>query len=288
MAGFGDLASLSEPLAMTALPTPLLTLPGAPPAAIALPPPALPTFNLVTMLVVGLLLQALSSSPWSFAALGWVALVPLLVLARAGSVVVAAVVIFAVSFVGRAVGLVSSGAEDVAVVGAAASAVGVVVVAVAHRFAHRVWPMVGTCAAAFAVVVVEYLAVRWQLPAAGLLTLSATQPGDLPLFRLVDVVTPLGISFLVAWVNAVLAAYGEMFLVEDPLSRHRRERGLFIQTLACFVVGVAAHAAGFLFGVFAVEVPGEGTHVDVVAAIAATGLVAMIALVISAAWSARA
>jgi len=236
--------------------------PATPPPPVTLPPTSLPTLNLVAMLGWGLVFQALTPS---YALAAWACLLPLLVLARTASVVVAVVAGFVVVVVGRVVGGVAVG--DAVVVGAAT-----VVVMLAHRIAHRVLPRVGSLAAPCAVVVVEYVAGRCGVSSASL-PLSALQAADVPLFRWVDVVTPLGISFALAWTQAVLAGYGESFLVVDPIPQRQRERGLLLASSACFVVvGFVGHVVGFVGR----DRIGDGSHVDVVAGVAALGLVTLL------------
>ncbi|HEY1100379.1 MAG TPA: hypothetical protein VGF99_15680, partial [Myxococcota bacterium] len=203
-----------------------------------LPPPVLPMRNLVTMLVTSTLLLTWASSPWSMAVASWLWLLPLLVLARAATLPLAVSCIAAVVVVARLVGGALGGVDghgvDVPV--ALVGAVVVVVVAVVHRFVHRELPNVGTLGAACAVVVAEYVvgssAVVGSIGVQGTQALSfaAQQTGDVPFFRCVDLVTPLGLSAAVVWTQAVLAAYGERFLAVDPIPRHERERGLFSQT----------------------------------------------------------
>ncbi len=240
--------------------------PTSPPSAVPLPAPRLPLRNLVPMLVWGVVFQALTSSTSSVATVAaWVCLLPLLVLGRTASLSVAVVGGFVVVFVGRAVGL-GVGVDAAVVAGA------VVVVMLAHRVVYRELPVLGALAAPCAVVVVEYLASRFSLPGATALSLSVRQAADVPLFRWVDVVTPLGISFAIAWVQAILAGFGESFLVFDPVPQHVRERGLFIATSVCFAVVAVAHVVGF----FIDDAVGSGSHVDVVAGVAGVGLVVLV------------
>ena len=249
--------------------------PTTPPPAVALPPTSLPTLNLVAMLGWGFVFQALTPS---YALAAWASLLPLLVLGRTASLPVAVVGGFVVVVVARAAAVGDVAAA--AVIGTAT-----VVVMIVHRFAHRELPRVGAWAAPCAVVVVEYLAMRTGLSVTSL-PLSSLQAADVPLFRYVDIVTPLGISFAVAWSQAVLAGFGESFLVADPIPQVVRERGLLFATSVCFVVVVVVgHGVGFFIDDAQGPVHstiGSGTHVDAVAAVAAVGLVVLLAMAVAA------
>jgi hypothetical protein len=241
-----------------------------------MPPAVLPLHNLVPMLIFGTLAQATASGPWSFAGAAWVCLLPLLVLARALPVWAAPLVVFAVSFVGRVVAFANDDSfvavADAAV--AAATVAGITVaVAMAHRLVMRELPLLGSLAAPAAVVVLEWLAAHQQWPGATFLPLHLLQSGDVPFYRFVDVLTPLGISFAVAWGQSVMAGFGEAWLAEDPHPQLVRERGLRVGANLCFwLVVVVGHVGGF----FKDDPTRTATHQDLVVGIAGVALVGMI------------
>ena len=243
-----------------------------------MPPPRLPRLNLAPMIVFGLVFQVLAAGPWSFAGAAWLCLLPLLVLVRClppGQAVVAG---FGLPFLGRMLALALAGGPPVDVVsdvvsGAAVIAGLTLLVLLCHRLVMRELPLVGSLAAPCAVVVVEWAATRYGLPGAGLLPLSATQASDVPWWRWVDVLTPLGISFGVAWAQSVMAGFGEAWLAPDPHPQDVRERGLRLGANLCFLlVVVVGHVGGLLRD----EPTSTATQHDVVAGLAVAAITAMI------------
>ena len=241
----------------------------------------LPLKNLVPMLVSGLIFQTLASGRFSFALAAWLSLVSLAVLARAASWPLFLGTAFAVVLLGRTIGwagvLTDGGVpvEGAGVIAAAALAAGLIVLCLcAHRIAMRELPTLGPLALPAAVVVVEWSAAHFGWPGAALLPLSTTQPGDVPLWRFVDVLTPLGISFAVASAQSVLAGFGEAHLAPDPWPQKVRERGQRIAANLCFwFVFLGAHIGGFWRSPDAVA----GDHGDVVFGVCA-GLLALLLL----------
>ncbi|MDP2345087.1 MAG: hypothetical protein Q8O67_29350 [Deltaproteobacteria bacterium] len=242
----------------------------------------LPLKNLVPMLVSGLVFQICASGRFSFAVAAWLSLVSLAVLARAASWPLFLGTAFAVVLLGRTIGwhgVLTEGGVAVdgggVVVAAAVSACLIVACLCAHRIAMRELPVLGPLALPAAVVVVEWSAVHFGWPGAALLPLSTSQPGDVPLWRFVDVLTPLGISFAVASAQSVLAGFGEAYLAPDPWPQKVRERGQRIAANLCFwFVFLGAHLGGFLRPAD----PVAGGHVDVVFGVCAGILVVVLAL----------
>ena len=234
----------------------------------------LPLNNLGPMLVSGLVLQACASGRFSFAAAAWLSLVSLAVLARAASWPLFLGSSFAVVVVGRIIawhGVLTETLSGAAaptpvdgggvVVAAVVCASLVVLCLCAHRIAMRELPTLGPLALPAAVVVVEWTSQYFNLPGAQLFALSTTQSGDVPLWRFVDVLTPLGVSFAVASAQSVLAGFGEAWLAPDPWPQKVRERGQRIAANLCFwFVFLGAHLGGFARPAD----PVAGAHVDVV------------------------
>ena len=158
----------------------------------------LPTKHLVPMLVAGLVFQATSSGRFAFAAAAWMCLVSLATLARTASLPLFLSTSFAVIWLGRLIGwhgvLTDGGVvvDGVGVVAASATAAGLTVLCLlAHRIAMRELPSWGPQVLPAAIVVVEWSAAHFQLPGAALLPLSTSQPGDVPFWRWVDLLSPL-------------------------------------------------------------------------------------------------
>ena len=205
--------------------------------------PPLAREQLATMLGTGFLFQACASGRFSFAAAAWLCLLPLAVLVRAGRLPVALVGAFGAVFFGRLVGWV--GVVDDALVGAASAAALTVVALLAYRHVMRELPRAGSFALPLAVVVVEGVATR--VTGLSLFPLSTTQAADVPLWRFVDVLTPLGVSFCVAWAQGAMAGWGESWIAEDPHDQDTRERGVRLGAAASFwVVFVVGHVGGLL------------------------------------------
>ncbi len=235
----------------------------------------LPLRNLVPMLVSGLIFQICASGWLSFAVAAWLSLVSLAVLARSASWPLFLGTSFAVVLLGRTIGWHGALNEGGSVVVAAAvAAVSIVACLCAHRVAMRELPTLGPLALPAAVVVVEWSAQHFGWPGAQLLPLSTTQASDVPLWRFVDVLTPLGISFAVASAQSVLAGFGEAFLAPDPWPQKVRERGQRIAANLCFwIVFLGAHIGGC----WRPADPVPGAHVDVVFGLCA-GLLVLLAV----------
>lgn len=214
----------------------------------------LPLKNLVPMLVAGLVFQGCASGRFAFAGAAWMCLVSLATLARCASLPLFLSTSFAVIWLGRLIGwhgvLLEDGAiaaGSAVVAASATAAVLTVLCLLCHRIAMRELPTLGPQVLPAAVVVVEWLARTFDLPGASLLPLFTSQPGDVPWFRWVDLITPLGISFGVAWAQGVLAGFGEAWLAEDPHPQHKRERGQRIAAnLMFWSVFIVGHCFGFL------------------------------------------
>jgi hypothetical protein len=213
-----------------------------------MPPLRLPTQNLAPMILSGLVFQACASGPFAFAGAAWLCLLPLLVLMRCVPLWQATALGFLVVGVARlasASALWGVGAE--AVVAAAVIAGLTLVVLLSHRLVMRELPLVGAFAAPAALIVVETAAEQFQLPGATLLPLSSLQSADVPLWRFVDVLTPVGISAAVCWGQSVMAGFGEAWLAPDPASQLERERGLRVGANAAFwLLAVGGHLGGLL------------------------------------------
>jgi hypothetical protein len=241
-----------------------------------MPPPRLPLHNLAPMVAFGLLFQFLAAGPWSFAAAAWLCLLPLLVLVRCLPPGQALAAGFAIPFVGRLLaGAIGGAGNDNVVVAAAVIAGLTLVVLMSHRLVMRELPLLGSLAAPCAVVVVEWAAGHWALPGAAWLPLSSTQASDVPFFRWVDLLTPLGISFGVAWGQSAMAGFGEAWLAPDPHSQAHRERGLRLGANLCFwLVVVVGHVGGMLRD----DPTSTPTHHLVVVGLAGAALLAMVTL----------
>jgi hypothetical protein len=138
----------------------------------------------------------------------------------------------------------------------------------------RELPLLGAFAAPAAVVVVEAVAAHFALPGAPLLPLSSTQVADVPFWRFVDVLTPLGISFGVAWGQSVMAGFGEAWLADDPHPQLVRERGLRLAANLCFwLLVVGGHGGGFLRSDPLTTTPAHGSSVFGIAVVVLIGLV---------------
>jgi len=252
---------------MRALPEPV---PASP-----MPPPSLPTTNLAPMIVFGLVFQGLAAGPYTFAAAAWMCLLPLLVLVRALPLVPAIAASFVIPLVGRGASLAlvpveaGGGFENAVGIAAATS-----VMLLCHRVVMRELPLVGALAAPCAVVVVEYAFGAWSLPGAMLLPLSSTQAGDVLFMRFVDVLTPLGISFGVAWGQSTMAGFGEAWIAPDPYSQAERERGLRVGANLCFWILIVLFHGGGLLRDAPTATP---THHVVVFGVCCAALVAMLA-----------
>ena len=248
-------------------------LPPVPPTP--MPPRPLPVLNLAPMLLAGLVFQATASGPVSFAAAAWLCLLPLLVLVRCVPLWQALAFGFGVPFVGRLVAASAAlGIGADAVVAAAVIATLTTLVLLSHRLVMRELPLVGALAAPAAVVVVEAVAAHFALPGASLLPLSSTQVADVPFWRFVDVLTPLGISFGVAWGQSVMAGFGEAWLADDPHPQLVRERGLRLAANLCFwLLVVMGHGGGFLRSDPLTTAPAHGSIVFGIAVVALAGLV---------------
>ena len=213
----------------------------------------LPTKHLVPMLVAGLVFQATASGRLAFAAAAWMCLVSLATLARTASLPLFLSTSFAVIWLGRLIGwhgvLIDDGVvvDGFGVVAASATAAALTVLCLlAHRIAMRELPAWGPQVLPAAIVVVEWSAAHFQLPGASLLPLSTSQPGDVPFWRWVDLISPLGISFAVAWTQAVLAGFGEAWLADDPNTQAVRERGQrIVSNLVFWLILVVGHVFGF-------------------------------------------
>ncbi len=246
-----------------------------PVAAQVIPPDPLPLHNVAPMVVFGLIFQGLASGPWAFTAAAWLCLLPLLVLVRALPWHTGILAAFAVPFLGRAAALATP-LRDVdggGLAAAAGIACATALVLLTHKLVMRELPLVGALAAPCAVVVIEHLAGTFALPGAAFLPLSLHQSGDVVFYRFIDVLTPLGISFGVAWGQSTMAGFGEAWLAKDPYPQAVRERGLRVAANLCFwILVVLFHVGGF----FKAEPVSTPTHHDVVFAICATALIAMI------------
>lgn len=239
-------------------------LPPVPPTP--MPPRPLPVHNLGSMVVAGLVFQATASGPVSFAAAAWLCLLPLLVLVRCVPLWQAVAFGFGVPFTGRLMAAsVAMGLGGEAVAAAAVIAGLTLLVLLSHRLVMRELPLLGAFAAPAAVVVVEAVAGHFRLPGASLLPLSSMQTGDVPFWRFVDVLTPLGISFGVAWGQSVMAGFGEAWLADDPHPQLLRERGLRLAANLCFwLLVVVGHGGGLLRD----DPTTTATHGDTVAGLA--------------------
>jgi hypothetical protein len=207
--------------------------------------PPLSRVQLATMLGTGFLFQACASGRLSFAAAAWLCLLPLAVLVRAASLPVALVGAFGAVFFGRLVGW--AGVVDDGVVGAALAALLMVFALLAYRHVMRELPRAGSFALPLAVVTIEGVAAATHLPGLSLLPLSTSQASDVPLWRFVDVLTPAGVSFCVAWAQGAMAGFGESWIAEDPHDQQARERGVQLGAASSFwLVGVVVHVGGFL------------------------------------------
>jgi len=242
-----------------------------------MPPARLPLHNLAPMVAFGLLFQFLAAGPWSFAGAAWLCLLPLLVLVRCLPLGQALAAGFTIPLVGRVLAGAVAGdvGGDGVVAGAAVIAGLTLVVLMSHRLVMRELPLLGSLAAPCAVVVVEWVAAEQGLPGAAWLSLSSTQASDVPFFRWVDVLTPLGISFGVAWGQSAMAGFGEAWLAPDPHTQAHRERGLRLGANLCFwLVVVVGHVGGLLRG----DPTSTPTHHAVVVGLAAISLLAMVLL----------
>jgi hypothetical protein len=238
-----------------------------------MPPRPLPVQNLAPMVVAGLVFQATASGPVSFAAAAWLCLLPLLVLVRCVPLWQALAFGFGVPFVGRFVAAAMGLGTD-AVLAAAVMAGLTLLVLLSHRLVMRELPLLGAFAAPAAVVVVEAIAAHFALPGASLLPLSSTQTGDVPFWRFVDVLTPLGISFGVAWGQSVMAGFGEAWLADDPHPHLVRERGLRVAANLCFwLLVVVGHGGGLFRADPPTTTPAHGGSVAALAMVILAGLV---------------
>jgi hypothetical protein len=225
--------------------------------------------QLLMMCAFGLLWQACASGRWAFAAAAWLCLLPLAVFVRAARLPVAVVGAFAVVFVGRLAGLHGVVADAVAT--AATAATLTTAALLAYRHVMRELPRWGSISLPAAMVVGEALAA--QGGDAPMWALWRTQAADVPLWRFVDVVTPAGITFAVAWAQSAMAGFGESWIVEDPHDQATRERGLRVGANLCFAsVFVVGHVLGFLRGSPATVPAPSGAW----AAALAVGLVGML------------
>ncbi len=249
--------------------------------------PLLPLKNLVPMLVAGLLFQACASGRFAFAAAAWMCLVSLATLARTASLPLFVSTSFAVIWLGRLIGWhgvltdvdgnVAAGADVVAASAAAAALT--VLALLCHRIVMRELPSWGPQALPAAVVVIEWCAGHFGWPGAQLLPLSTSQAGDAWFWRNVDLITPLGISFGVAWAQAVLAGFGEAWLAEDPHPQKVRERGQRIAANLCFwLVLIVGHVGARLF-----KEPGANPNIDAAADVVFAVCAAYLAIVVAAA-----
>jgi hypothetical protein len=217
----------------------------------------------------GLLWQACASGRWAFAGAAWLCLLPLAVFVRAARLPVAAAGAFAAVFLGRLAGLHGVVADSVAMATTAATLTTAALLA--YRHVMRELPRWGSLSLPAAMVVAEALAA--QGGEAPLWALWRTQAADVPLWRFVDVVTPAGITFAVAWAQSAMAGFGESWIVEDPHDQATRERGLRVGANLCFVsVFLVGHVLGFLRGSPA-AVPAPSA---LLAAALAAGLAAML------------
>jgi hypothetical protein len=237
--------------------------------------PVLTGAQWATMLGSGFWFQLCASGPWSFAFAAWLCLAPLAVLGRVLPVVRAAPLIFGVVFAAR--WLAWRGGIDDVLPGALVAAAMTTATILAYRHVMREVPWAGSLALPFSVVFFEGVVVHLGWPGLSLWPLSTTQAADVPLWRFVDVLTPLGISFAVAWAQAVLAGWGESWLAEDPWDQETRERAQWRAGNACFwIVGVGLHLGGFLRA----AVPGAAVAVDPATAGAATAATAAVLAVL--------
>jgi hypothetical protein len=231
-------------------------------AAAARVPPLAPV-QLATMVGTGFLFQGCASGRFSFAAAAWLCLLPLAVLVRTARLPVALCGALGAVFFGRLVGWVGvvDGVDDVfgAATAAALAAVLTMAALLAYRHVMRELPRAGSFALPLAVVVIEGIAASAPLPGLSLLPLSTTQASDVLLWRFVDVLHPLGVSFCVAWAQGAMAGFGESWIAEDPHDQPTRERGVRLGALSSFwVVAVGLHLGGFF-------VAGAGSGASVVA-----------------------
>ena len=213
-----------------------------------MPPLRLPAQNLAPMILSGLLFQACASGPLGFAGAAWLCLLPLFVLVRCLPLWPATALGFGIVGVARlAATTATMGFSADAVLAAAVIASLTLVVLLSHRLVMRELPLWGALAAPAAVILVEAAAEHFQLPGAALLPLSSLQASDVPLWRFVDVLTPLGISAAVCWGQSVMAGFGEAWLAPDPASQLERERGLRVgANLAFWIMVVGMHVGGLL------------------------------------------
>jgi hypothetical protein len=248
-------------------------LPPVPPTP--MPPRPLPVHNLAPMVVAGLVFQATASGPVSFAAAAWLCLLPLLVLVRCVPLWQALAFGFGVPFVGRFVAAAATmGIGADAVVAAAVIAGLTLLVLLSHRLVMRELPLLGAFAAPAAVVVVEAVAGHFAWPGSTLLPLSSTQAADVPFWRFVDVLTPLGISFGVAWGQSVMAGFGEAWLADDPHPQLLRERGLRLAANLCFwLLVVVGHGGGLWRADPLTTTPAHSGSVAALAMVILAGLV---------------
>jgi hypothetical protein len=232
-----------------------------------------------------LLFQATASGRFAFAGAAWMCLVSLATLARTASLPLFVSTSFAVVWLGRLVGWhgVLTGSDGVVVDGvgvviASATAAALTVACLAvHRLCMRELPILGPQALPAAVVVVEFAAAHFGWPGAPLLPLSTSQPGDTVFWRFVDVLSPAGISFCVAWTQAVMAGYGEAWISDDPHPQKVRERGQRIVTnLVFWGVLVVGHFGGFFRDASGHDAASAGDRGEFVAAACAAYLVIVV------------
>jgi hypothetical protein len=156
--------------------------------------------------------------------------------------------IFAVVWGGRFVAWFGAVPGDAggAALAAAQAAVLTTAAIFAYRHVMRELPRAGSFALPLAVVAGEGVAVSFGIAGLSSWPLWTTQVSDVPLWSFVDVLTPWGISFCVAWAQGVMAGWGESWLAEDPYDQATRERGVRQSAALCFwLVGVVVHVGGF-------------------------------------------
>jgi hypothetical protein len=227
----------------------------------------------------GLLWQGFASGRLAFAGAAWMCLLPLAVLARAARWPVAVGGTFTAVLVGRWAGLVGVVPDAGA---AALTAAGLTTLAlVAYRHVMRELPLLGSFSLPVALVLAEAWAGQGASDGAPVWALWRTQVADVPLWRFVDVLTPAGVTFVVVWAQAVMAGFGESWIVDDPHDQGIRERGLRVGANLCFwSVAVVGHVGGF-FRSDPPVVPASSPAVLVPAAVA---LAAMLAAATVARW----
>jgi hypothetical protein len=229
------------------------------------------------MLGFGFLFQFLTSGRLSFAAAAWLSLVPLAVLVRAGRLPWSALGVCAAVFAGRLCAWV--GVVDDAVVGAALAAACTMVVLIGYTHVMRALPAWGSLALPLGVVAVEGWAAHLGWPGLSLWSLGESQRGNVPLWRLVDVLSPLGLSFCVAWAQGALAGIAEAGIVEDRVDQETRERWVRRAAIACFwMIFVGLHLWGFFRSDSTVTTMTAGTSGALVLPLAQASTAAWLAL----------